>query len=250
MERLKKIGVASAFLYAKHERNTLGKKRLCFYTNDMGNYLTRENVMPVLIPDLNEKALYNFIDTMDGFLFQGGVDLAPETYNEKPINPDKWPGDPIRDLYELRVMEYAIKMEKPIMCICRGHQLMNVFFGGNLYQDLPTQLGNDVIHQDPEIYDNINHEISIVPGTFFEAIHTNDPCRLVNSIHHQAIKDLGKDLEVLASSPGDGIVEAIHWTGTEPGKVMGVQWHPEYFPSSTTPLISKDIIYDHFLSFC
>lgn len=250
MERLKKIGVSSAFLHAKHERNTLGKKRLCFYTNDMGTYLTRENVMPVLIPDLNDKALHNFIDEMDGFLFQGGVDLAPETYNEKPINPDKWPGDPIRDLYELRVMEYAMKREKPIMCICRGHQLMNVFFGGNLYQDLPTQLGNKVTHQDPEIYDNVIHEISISSDTFFEDIHTNDSCRLVNSIHHQAVKDLGKDLEVLAISPEDGIVEAIHWTGTEPGKVMGMQWHPEYFPSSTTPLISKDIVYDHFLSFC
>lgn len=249
-EEMKKIGVSSAFLHPTHERNDLGKKRLCFYTNDMGAYLTRQNAIPILIPDLDEKALYHFIDQMDGFLFQGGVDMAPESYNEKPLDKDKWPGDFVRDQYELKVMAYAMKKEKPILGICRGHQLLNVFFGGTLYQDLPTQVGDQVMHRHPEIYDNVNHEIKIVPGTFMDKIHTNDPCRLVNSIHHQAIKDLGKDLEVLATCPGDEIIEAIHWTGAEPGKVMGVQWHPEYFHNSTTPLISKDIVYDHFLSFC
>ncbi len=125
-----------------------------------------------------------------------------------------------------------------------------MFFGGTLHQDIPSQIGTQVMHQHPEIYDNVNHSVELTPGLILDEIHKDDPCRLVNSIHHQAIKDLGKDLEVLATSPVDGIVEAIHWTGTEPGKVMGMQWHPEYFPSSNTPLISKDIVYDHFLSFC
>ena len=247
---MKKIGVSSAFMHPSHERNNLGKKRLCFYSNDMGIYLSRKNVMPILIPDLPENALHIFLDELDGFLFQGGVDMAPKTYNAKPIDPDKWPGDHIRDVFELKVMEYAIKKDKPIMCICRGHQLLNVFFGGTLYQDIPSQTGTKVMHQHPEIYDNVNHKVELVPGTILDSIHAQDPCRLVNSIHHQAVKDLGKDLEILATSPEDGIVEAIHWTGTKPGKVMGMQWHPEYFTSSTTPLISKDIVYDHFLSFC
>jgi putative glutamine amidotransferase len=62
MERMKKIGVPSAFMHPSHERNSLGKKRLCFYSNDMGTYLARKNVMPILIPDLPEKALHNFLD--------------------------------------------------------------------------------------------------------------------------------------------------------------------------------------------
>jgi len=250
MKKTIKIGVSAAMIHPSLIKDDKRKKRFCFYTNDMGNYLAKDNVMPILIPELNGNALYNFMDRLDGFLFQGGIDdVAPERYNEKPLNAKKWPGDKVRDAFEFKVLEFALKKEKPVMAICRGHQLLNVFFGGTLYQDIPTQFKTEIIHDDPEIYSNINHKIKLAPGTFFEEKHRSNPCRSVNSIHHQAIKELGKDLETLATSE-DGLIEAIHWTGSVPGKVMGMQWHPEYFHDSNTPLISKDIVYDHFLSFC
>lgn len=214
----------------------------------MANYLATKRAMPILIPDLEDEYLAPFLAELDGFVLQGGADLAPETYGEKPIG--HWKGDAYRDAYELKIMDFAMKHEKPILGICRGAQLMNVYFGGTLYQDIPSQQPKALTHRDGERYDRLHHEIEFMPNSLLAKVYANEPTRVVNSVHHQAMKKLGKDLVVEAISPKDGIIEAISWTGAAKGKVYGVQWHPEFSQTLGDQVLPADALYNTFLEYC
>lgn len=242
-----KIGVSACFMYPDVERVVFGPKTLVYLENDMSQYLSRPGVMPILIPDYEGDRMKEFLDEMDGFVFQGGADLAPESYGEEPIG--KWKGDRYRDEYELAIMDYAVKSGKPVFCICRGFQVMNTYFGGTLYQDIETQRPDAIKHRDAIVYDRVNHEVVFNKGGLLDKLYEGVEAPRVNSVHHQGVKDLGKDLKVLATSKDDGIIEAFTWTGDEDGKVMGVQWHPEYFHTIQNQLIDAHRLYDYFLGF-
>ncbi|WKN45902.1 gamma-glutamyl-gamma-aminobutyrate hydrolase family protein [Tunicatimonas pelagia] len=242
-----KLGVTSCLMYPDADRTYFTPKYLCYLERDMARYLYRPNVLPILIPDLAPEDLNNFLAQMDGFVLQGGSDLAPETYGEKPIG--RWLGDAYRDEYELKILDYAIKNDKPVFGICRGFQVMNAYLGGTLYQDIATQRPELNQHRDAELYDQLNHPIILEEGKLLARLHQDEDNRIVNTVHHQAVKDLGKDLEVLATSP-DGLIEAFQWNQVEEGKVIGVQWHPEFFFNSEVPLMDAERVYTHFLGFC
>lgn len=248
MRKIIKLGVSSCFFYPDLNREVFGAKTLNYFERDMARYLMRDDVLPILIPDLEGTDLEKFLSQMDGFVFQGGSDIAPETYGEAPIG--NWKGDRHRDQYELKIMKYGMDHGKPAFGICRGMQLMNVHFGGTLFQDIEIQRPNSIDHRDAIQYDQWNHELEVPPGTIFTDLHDYDKTSRVNSIHHQGVKDLGKDLEVWANCKEDGIVEAFGWKGADPGKVFGVQWHPEFFWNSKTELIIASNVYDLFLTFC
>jgi len=210
----------------------------------MARYVTRKGVLPVLIPDVSDEYFEDILSEMDGFIFQGGVDVAPETYGEKPIG--RWKGDAYRDQYELKIMDYAIKNSKPVYAICRGMQLMNAYFGGTLYQDTVTQNPNVDEHRSAELYDTIKHPIEFVQGTFLANLYSEEKNPYVNTVHHQSVKDLGTDLQVYANSP-DGIIEAFGYSKEPEGKVIGVQWHPEFSPTLGKEVIDADLLYEAFL---
>jgi len=247
---MKKIGVASAFMYPDKERTVFGAKSLCYIEKDMARFLAHVEAMPILIPDLDSADLKNFIKQMDGFVFQGGTDIAPESYGQSTIEDDAWPGDPIRDQFELEIMDFAISNDKPILGLCRGFQLMNVYFGGTLFQDLVTQRPNSIVHRDAELYDQLNHDVQFTKGTFLSNLYQEEGKGRVNSVHHQGADKLGDDLEVYATCAEDDLVEAFGSTRFEQGKVMGVQWHPEFFYNSQTPLIYGNTLYSEFLAHC
>ena len=246
---MKILGVSSCFMYPDKNRLVFGPKTLLYLEKDMANFLARTDVMPVLVPELREAEMDSFIDHCDGFVFQGGTDISPQSYGEIPILENRWPGDPVRDAYELKLMKKAIERNKPVFGICRGFQLMNVFFGGTLFQDIKTQRADSIIHRDAEKYDQLAHAIDFTKGGLFEGLHTNGVSR-VNSVHHQAINNLGESLTIQATCSEDGIVEAFTWDNCEEGKVMAVQWHPEFFSNySGEGLINGSAVYDHFLQF-
>ncbi len=235
-------------MYPDMGRKVFGPKTLSYLENDMARYLARPEVLPILIPDLEDDLLFEMLHTMDGFVFQGGTDIAPETYGAQSADP-RWPGDRARDLYELKILEFAIKNNKPVLGICRGFQLMNVYFGGSLHQDIATHFDPSVEHRHAHHYDQLTHEVELSSGKLLHQLHNNDPNRLVNTVHHQGIDRLAPSLEVLAHSVDDLLVEAFQWTEAEPGKVMGVQWHPEFFHNYHGPLLDGDRVYHHFLRF-
>jgi putative glutamine amidotransferase len=242
-----KIGVSSCFMYPDPARAVFGHKTLLYLEKDMSLYLSREGVMPILIPDLPPEALAAFLAELDGFVFQGGADLSPKTYGDTPIENNRWPGDAHRDQYELKIMDYAFKNKKPILAICRGFQVMNVYFGGTLHQDLLIQTKTLVQHRDAETYDRVHHEVALTKNSLLKGLYENAEKLIVNSVHHQGIKTLGKNLTVDAICPTDQLIEAIHYTGIPENFVLGVQWHPEFSHSLKGLVVDPSPIYDYFL---
>ena len=241
------IGIPACFMYPDHTRNVFGHKTLAYLEQDMARFISRPGIMPVLIPDLPEEEMKAFIEEMDGFIFQGGSDLAASTYKEVPIENGRWPGDPYRDQYELKIMDHAFKKRKPVLGVCRGLQLINVYFGGTLHQDLPTTLKTSVEHRNPELYDQIHHKVVCTEDSLLKDIYGKDELT-VNSVHHQGVKTLGKDLIVDALSPDDELIEAFHYKDLEKNYVVGVQWHPEFSHTLKGKLADPDPLYNHFLN--
>lgn len=170
------------------------------------------------------RTLQNHLEELracDGLVMPGGADIQPHLYGQK-VSEKCGKVEPKRDEGELVMLDAFLKTGKPILCICRGHQLMNVFRGGTLHQDI-THL-QTTKHSDFKSRGKGCHEVTVVPGTKLHAILGAETCH-VNSIHHQAVDTLAAGLVVSARS-ADGIVEGLE--DPDHPFFLGVQWHPEH----------------------
>jgi putative glutamine amidotransferase len=190
-------------------------------------------------------AVDDYARELDALVLMGGSDVCPETYGETALQP-AWNGDRIRDIYEISLLRAFVAVSKPVLGLCRGTQVINVAMGGTLYQDIPTQRPNALRHRMQSLYDRNCHATSIVPGSGLASLYPRATLVKTNSVHHQAVKDLGRDLIVEAWSEPDRIVEALRWRG--PSYVFGVQWHPEFHPPGDTTFIDDTPLLDDFLS--
>lgn len=174
--------------------------------------------------------LHDYAADLDGLLLHGGSDVCPRTYGEAPLKPE-WDGDEIRDRYEIDLVHAFLEVGKPVLGICRGQQILNVAFGGTLWQDQREQGVTDRVHRSQELYDRNMHQVDLVPGTKLAKLYPGQETALVNSIHHQAVREVGQGLVVEATSSDDGIIEAIRLDDevAQGRYVAAVQWHPEFF---------------------
>lgn len=179
---------------------------------------------PVIIPAVKDGAvLRDIISHLDGLVMTGGADVSPLWYGEEP-HQQLQAVDPVRDEYELKLLKLATDRNIPVLGICRGEQLINVAFGGTLYQDIPSQRrDNHIKHVQEMPAENGSHTVSTVPDTQLAAI-IGTGSFAVNSFHHQAVKDVAPGFRAAAHS-ADGVIEAIEAWPDRP--VFGVQWHPE-----------------------
>jgi putative glutamine amidotransferase len=234
------IGISARIHYPLQPVHDLGgvyTKTLHFLEQSVAHWVMSRDVLALMIPPIeregrierSDMSLHAYAEQLDGLVLQGGNDLAPESYDETPLKPE-WAGDAVRDRYEMQLVRAFIDFGKPIIGICRGHQLLNVFLGGTLYQDIPTQLPESIAHRDLDHYERKFHGMQLEPGTRLAQLYPDKTRVAVNSIHHQAVKDLGRELTVEARSVPDGLVEALRWTG--PSYVFGMQWHPEFMAQS------------------
>jgi putative glutamine amidotransferase len=184
--------------------------------------------VPVMIPlfDSDEATLRAVYDRLDGVLLAGGVDMEPHTFGEPP-HPRLGRTDHARDDVELALARWAIAEGKPILGLCRGHQVLNVALGGTLYQDIESQLPEAMRHDYFPGFprDYLAHEVSLTQGSRLQRA-IGAPRMAVNSMHHQAVKTLAPGLLVSARAD-DGVIEALETEG--PNYLVGVQWHPEVF---------------------
>lgn len=160
-----------------------------------------------------------------GILLTGGGDIDPTLYGEENRGSKSVSRE--RDEFELKIIDKAFKEKLPIFAICRGQQILNVYFGGTLYQDLDMDRG--IRGHQKRGKDDAIHEITIEPSTNLHSILGSN--LEVNSSHHQAVKNLGKELKISARAL-DGTVEALEVEGHP--EIISIQWHPERWdrPSS------------------
>jgi putative glutamine amidotransferase len=254
MEPLK-IGISARLLYPDPRRIFLPTKSVQYLEQSVANWVMSGEVLAFMVPAMSLASPHlpsgvtkkDYVDALDGLVLQGGADIAPETYGEAPLNPE-WAGDRIRDSYEIRLFEEFVRQGKPVFGICRGCQLINVAFGGTLYQDINTQVPETLLHRCDRRYEDNFHALRVLEGSWLSRLYPGTHLTRINTIHHQAVKGLGKGLVAEAVSDPDGIVEAVRWEG--PSFVLGVQWHPEFMDPTDAELLDGKPLQAAFLSAC
>lgn len=180
--------------------------------------------IPFIIPLCNTCDFSHYVSMLDGLVLTGGADIEAAYFGEQPLPNGLTQVDPERDEYELRLLRAAYDRGLPILGICRGMQLINIAFGGNIYQDLPTQFKGTLLnHKVLEPKDATSHNINILKSSQLYTIIGSCPDG-VNSRHHQAVRDVAPGFRAVAHS-SDGVIEAIEAYPTR--RIIGVQWHPE-----------------------
>lgn len=212
-----------------------------FYTrSEYVDSVAKSGGIPLMIPYVEDLTiLKNIIEKCDGVLFSGGFDIDPSRYNQVK-KQTCGQVSLMRDRLDFNLLDIALGLDKPILAICRGTQLINVFQGGTLLQDIPTEINSMLIHRQDEPHDIPSHEVEIIDNTPLSNL-LNEKNIPVNSLHHQCVDKIGKDLKVMAKSP-DGVVEALYF----PSKryVRCYQWHPErsFISDERSRKIFKDFI--------
>jgi gamma-glutamyl-gamma-aminobutyrate hydrolase PuuD len=248
------IGLSARMLYNTPENFEIKKKTIQYLEQSLTHLVARHGSLVVMVPSLegseilNKEDLnpYHYAEALDGLVLQGGVDISPSMYNEEVIEVNKHiMTDPIRDRYELKLLKAFTAKKKPVLGICRGFQLMNIFKGGSLFQDLPTQRMSEVVHNKFELYDDVIHKVEVQPEGMLSQIypHYGD----IVSIHHQGVKELGKNLRVEAISD-DGLIESF--SSTEDSFYLGVQWHPEFHKPEDPRYLGSEPLIKMFLDAC
>ena len=181
--------------------------------------IVRAGGVPMVLPPVDDaEVLINMLEGIDGLVLTGGADYNPLWYGEQP-EKELHTINSTRDLPELLLTRLAFNRQIPILGICRGVQTMAIALGGNLVQDLKTPLK----HSQDAPRSEATHSVTITEGSTLYGLYGQET--FVNSFHHQAVKDCGSHLHVVATAP-DGVIEAVE--STEQKALMGVQWHPEW----------------------
>ncbi len=183
----------------------------------------RAGGIPLIIPfDTDPEILVRAVRNCDGLIMSGGGDLLPMWFGEEP-SPKMGKGCSRKDLYDLTLIESAIRFSIPVLGICRGMQLCNVVLGGELYQDIESERGNVIGHSQTASRYEVWHKVSVVEKTRLHDLLGEEEVA-VNSFHHQAVSTLPPFGRVTATAP-DGIIEGVDYYPEY--NILGVQWHPE-----------------------
>jgi putative glutamine amidotransferase len=210
-----RIGISPRLFHPEPGAKGVHTKLLDYLEHSVADWIHSRDALAFLLAAGDRAA--DYARELDGLVLQGGADISPLAYGEQPLKPE-WAGDPMRDRFEIALVQAFSALGKPVLGICRGAQLVNVALGGSLHQDIP--------HHRSDSYDQHSHKVRLEPGSGLARLYGETGPREVVSIHHQAINRLGRDLVVEARSQDDGVVEAIRSGGST--YICAVQWHPEF----------------------
>lgn len=206
------------------------------------NAIEKAGGVPIVIPvNTNKENIKEQVNAMDGIIISGGDDVNPNIYKEEPLNELGYI-NPTLDKFDIEVINVALELDKPILGICRGLQVINVALGGSLYQDLKYIKGSHIKHNQQTKPYLGTHYIDIKENSILKEIMKEKV--LVNSYHHQSIKTLGNKLKVIAYS-NDGVIEAVQ--KEDKNFVVGVQWHPELMVDSCEHMLN---LFKNFVNAC
>jgi putative glutamine amidotransferase len=181
--------------------------------------------LPIILPP-QDGTTEAILDLVDGLIFSGGADIDPALYGDTEVHPATYDIRAERDRFEIDLMNRAIERDLPVLCICRGIQVLNVALGGSLVQHIDDQVEASLTHRQQEAAIPANepsHEVTLVEGSLTAQIF--DAATVpVNSFHHQSIATPANRVQIEGVT-SDGVVEAVSVPSC--GFVLGVQWHPE-----------------------
>jgi putative glutamine amidotransferase len=178
--------------------------------------------IPLTIPVGEQSTSEAIIERLDGVILSGGEDIDPTLYGSHP-DQRCWMMAPERDRYELEVLATSLRLNKPVLAICRGMQLVNIHFGGTLYIDIEDYSEKVLAHQfgkAPRWY--LAHRVKLI-SEMLKNLYMAEEIQ-TNSYHHQSVKDVGVGLQIAALAE-DGIVEGLFHP--EHPNLLAIQWHPE-----------------------
>lgn len=184
--------------------------------------IERAGGIPICLPYVTTQEEQSMLlAKLDGLLLIGGHDVNPLLYGQQPHEKL---GMVIskRDESDVAFLKQAIVMDLPILAICRGHQLLNVAFGGTLIQDIPSQVNGAFLHTQRSARHELTHTVELVTATFQEIFGETE--MMTNSFHHQAVAQVGEGL-VVAALAKDGVIEGLEYPKAR--HCISVQWHPE-----------------------
>lgn len=201
--------------------------------------------LPIVLPYTETAEMIKKYATMiDGLYLAGGNDIDPNYYDEVP-HPKLGEVNPTRDAFEWEMLKHICHDNKPVLGVCKGMQMINVFFSGSLYQDMTSQITETLIQHDQKSpLKHPIHVVELIKETKLYQMIQQDTIK-VNSHHHQAIRHVGDGL-IVSGQTSDGIVEAIE--SIRHSFVVGIQWHPEELLKTNEPTAIK--IYEMFISQC
>ncbi len=201
---------------------------------------------PVILPPVTGPMDWAvLLERIDGLLLSGGEDVEPQHYGEQP---SEWLGgvDAERDTAELGLIGLVMRRKMPILAICRGHQLFNVALGGTLYQDIAAQIPGALLDHPltpGRTLRDLTHPVTLAPESRLASILGGTEF-MVNSGHHQAVRELGRGLVAVAHAP-DGVIEAVELPDYP--FAIGIQWHPEAMVMDDAVMMP---IFEEFVAAC
>jgi putative glutamine amidotransferase len=243
-----KIGISVALSPPDPHRLYFKTKTLLYVEESLSHWINSQGALAFPVPTLNPNQGLHFRDLvreLDGLILQGGADVSPKSYGEIPLKPE-WSGDYTRDCYEISLLLEFLAVRKPVLGICRGAQILNVAMGGTLYQDIETQIPGSLRHRNAEVYDQNFHRVNFADESWLQKIYPGASTEIqVNSIHHQSIRKTGNKVNIAATCPADGVIEAIRLDSET--FAAAVQWHPEFMNSSDPSLLDSTPLLENFL---
>src|SRR5688500_10123434 len=181
--------------------------------------VTEAGGLPMVLPCApSPKVGAEYVRRVDGVMISGGDDIQPELYCDPvPENLKKTVGrtDPVRDLLETLVVKEAFAQRKPLLAICRGHQILNIALGGTLFVDIPSQVKTSINHSQLKQKDRVVHQVILEKDSLIHRVFGRSEIE-VNSSHHQAVDKVAMPLRVTGRAP-DGVIEAMELRSEDTG---------------------------------
>lgn len=221
------------------------EKDLYFFNKDHIKVIEEAGGTPIIIPYFTStNRVHEILHILDGLYLTGGYDIDPTLFGEEP-HPNLGVITRVRDDFEIVIIQKVLALDKPVLAVCRGSQILNVALGGTMYQDIYSQKNTPLLqHQQKAIDSHPSHYTHIEKNTLLYKLVKRQKIK-VNSRHHQANREVGKGL-IVSGKASDGIIEAVE--SKVHRFVLGLQWHPENMAANGDESSIK--IYDGFIEAC